>query len=106
MNTNFVTEKQASEKLCHARIITDHHQKCSASKCMAWRWVSDQRPGLWPCRLADAKYESAMVEPPRPSWLPEDARFCPAEDDEAYWVESDQSYAARCLGYCGLVETR
>ena len=70
---------------------------CIASHCAVWRWADEPRRRSHTCSDINA-----MHEPERPSSVPTNWEFCPAEDDSAAWVEPESEQLARRTGYCGL----
>jgi hypothetical protein len=70
---------------------------CVASGCAMWRWASMAKRRRHRC--ADP---FATEEPARPRAVPASWTFCPSEDDNACWLESEAEAATRCTGYCGL----
>lgn len=103
-----VTEGRARSKYCvqcFTKVVKDGFEfdTCRGSDCMAWRWAS--RPLSWKKVQYSNQPEENMPEPPRPEFLPRSWEWYNGwEDGEGCgWIESEEEYAARRLGYCGLV---
>ena len=116
-------EPEWKTKVCHLtlqRADTNSAAYCIGSACGAWN-THDQRHPQRDRQLewTRPEYARRVSQPERPSEVPEDARWQPAEhmgDGEWFegaWVESIEAYDVRCplgepyqVGACGLVSPR
>lgn len=71
---------------------------CVGSRCAMWRWAEPYSRQTIPADNPNAETESAAG----PRRAPQGWEFCPAEDDNACWVEPEALAHHRRGGYCGL----
>ncbi len=73
---------------------------CTGDACPLWRWFDAPEPEI---RIIDHVDPLAKFAPDeRPDGVPADYEFFPAEDnDDACWVELEESAIARRRGFCG-----
>lgn len=87
------TEQEAKLKNC----VSKQSENCAGSLCMGWVWHKNQ-----PARYRQKAEQLIFEKSPGPNF-----DICSDEfTGEFWWVETDQSYSNRMIGFCGLVRNK
>lgn len=82
------------------------HEDCIGSRCMAWRVGKRPNPQTithdMPAEERREIIEKDLDDPPHPEGVPKSYIFG-ISPHKAFWIEDEESCAARRKGYCGLV---
>jgi hypothetical protein len=96
----------AHQKACPLLMLSPRENQtgmvCMGASCMLWRWA--EHPPIrkfWPAKNPEAT-EPEGKRPTNGGSVFVWSGYTPGDDDGAGWVETEESAAARRMGFCGL----
>lgn len=98
----FMTDKEASGRMCPMTRSGEMHMNCVGSRCAMWRRGRVPEPKVR--HAAVTPDDRFGVEPKRPVNVPESWVFFDYRDEHegCGWEEPDSERMERWTGYCGM----